>query len=276
MHRLIIKCCWFFFQFVSIFAEPLQSSRSATPVAYPPISFDEILVIGNRPWVNVYESLYDESFCDDTDPVLHLSTNDIKMFFANFVPSAILPHKQIVTDQRYLNLESRGVIITKENHCYYWRLQTVRHLLLWDDGTNFCELFVTNDWTPTIIRKTKKEKLQLPSSQDILLFWNSPRYPWGAYSRIKQINIKRDEIVSFLDHNRTNRFVTRCDAVLGPLVSPEELVRKRFSGHSYTYRRDGGLLCRNNKVIFWELIADDKLFLEDEKGASCLLEKRAQ
>jgi len=268
MRRLIIiKGCWFFFQLAAAFAGPPQDARTATPVPYPSISFDEIQAFANRPVGSVYDySVYEwrslQYYWDDTSPVIQLSTDDLKMFFTRFVPNIdTLPREQIppfkAKDENYLKLKAEGVIITKQNHCFFWRVGLMRNLTLWDDGTNYFNLYVTNDWTPTIVRERKKEKLQLPSSKNILLCWNRVRFPSALNSRITQVNVKKDEILSLLDQNKTNRFVTRFDAL----------------GSGGTFKRDGGFLSKDNKIIFWELTADDKLFLEDEQGASCLLEK---
>ena len=81
------------------------------------------------------------------------------------------------------------------------------------------------------------------------------------------MNCQREEIVSFLDHHKTNRFVTRCDAL------KEWRGQFGFEDGGIVQKRAGVLLCADGKMIFWELLADNKLFLEDEKGASCLLEK---
>jgi hypothetical protein len=232
----------------------------------PSFSFEEIASIVNRPLDNVYESAYPNGFCTEERPIIQLTTNDVTMFLSRYVKDfGLLRPSQIpkVRNAVSTDTESRGVIVLKNGECYHWHLVMLRNLYLFDGHPNYTLLYVTNEWNPKVATNMTHTRFDPPSSKEVSSFSNEPK----SRPEFEVIDCKREEILAFLDHYRTNRFVTRCDAMR------QMKDESTFKLGGIIYKRGGVLQCSNGKIIFWELLTDDKLFLEDGKGASCLLEK---
>jgi hypothetical protein len=167
--------------------------RDVRQQTVPPCSPGEIVSIVNRPLDNVYESRYRFGFCTEDVPIIHLTTNDVRMFFTRFTKCWPLRRAWIPELEDSESNQSRGVILTKSGDCYHWHLIRQRYLYLFDSGPNYTVLVITNKWRPKVMTNMTHAMLVPPSPKQVSSFWNEPE----SRPRIHVRNCERGEILSF-------------------------------------------------------------------------------
>jgi len=173
-----------------------------------------------------------------------------------------------------------GVIFTQNGHGVWWELINDSVLDLTPCGKNFCSLSIEHPCKPKALEPSEKKPLMVPRADDVVGFENGV-WRHNGISNPQRIYLEKSQVINFLKNGKVHSYPGKWWAARfeGSITLPEQIKRRLsiYGDHPGSLRKyldygaNGAFATKDGKVFFWELWADNRLFLEDEDGATCLL-----
>lgn len=229
---------------------------------------------------------------------LSLPENDvIKAQITGLLVEA-LKHPDSTQSATFFNrfMLAEGVMVTKEKKAFFWRLWNDRLLQLTDEASNACFLVLGPDASPAaqhlrpywysangnVPDPSRAGKLPVPKSEDITAFFNTPQRSYNGLFDLCSI-FSEDRILKFIKEGAPDADLAahKPDQVKPLMVQPVSMsestksmiaawshggmdVKQAFSASGVMTTRDGGM-------IYWKLLSDVVLYLEDAEHRTCVL-----
>ena len=224
---------------------------------------DEIIAFANDSPSGNHKLIRPDMRIQKADLLLFLSQGFV---ITNFPPS-----------QDYI---CTGVIFTQNGHGVWWELRNDSVLVLTPCGKNSCWLAIEHPCKPKALEPSEKIRLMVPRADDVVGFENGVS-KYKGISNPQRIYLEKSQVNNFLKNGKIHSYPDKWGAVRfqGSITLPEQIKLRFFSLRRdpgslrkyFDYGADGAFATKDGKVFFWELWADNRLFLEDENGATCLL-----
>jgi hypothetical protein len=218
------------------------------------VRFSNVVCFANCPLDNVIPD--GGRFAGSVIPSLVLKERQLKSFLDEDVTNK--PALKAIQCSR-LSAIGSGVFFTENGVCHYWQLVNTHQMLVITHGG--FRYYTTPRGFTFKLRKTQPGgKGEPPKAEEIVFFDN------GLEGNGRQRKVKRlEELRAVLSSARERRYVSRGQAL--------ELWRQSGfeRGNLPRVAMDGVMATKERKIVFWEYLGEEFLFLEDENGASCLL-----